>query len=134
MVETIGSLLLNKYAKTYANFCYTKIRYIIIMFKITAFFIIMLCTRIYMRVGILITCGKHLHDRIISLRGDWAHATIVAPPLFIKVSVQRQEGELSCICVNVYSEVFFVFHFIISYSWYSWQYICFVLINSSLKL
>jgi hypothetical protein len=50
----------------------------------------------------LITCGKHFHDRIISLRGDWAHATIVAPPLFIKVSVQSQESELSCICVNVY--------------------------------
>ena len=32
--------------------------------------------RLYVRVGIFLTCGKHLHDRIISLRGKvWAHKT-----------------------------------------------------------
>ena len=37
----------------------------------------------YVRVGILLTHGKHLHDRIISLRGDaWDHRTILTPPLY----------------------------------------------------
>ena len=70
-----------------------------------AFFIITMCARLYMyiRVGILIPYGKHLHDSIISHWGEaWAHAIIVAPPLFIEVSVQSLESELSCICVNVY--------------------------------
>jgi len=26
--------------------------------------------RLYVRVGILLTCGKHLHDHITSLRGE----------------------------------------------------------------
>ena len=111
-----------------------------LVFKITAFFILTLCSRLCMRVGILITCWKHLHDCIISLREDWAHATIVAPPLFIEVSVQSQESQLSWICVNVYPICLylrfcifdfgivlivrffcFFFHCIISYSWYAWQ-------------
>ena len=41
-----------------------------IMFKIIAFFRITLFARLYVRVGILLTFGKHLHDRTISLRGD----------------------------------------------------------------
>jgi len=41
-----------------------------------AFFIITLFARLYMRVGILPTCGKHLHGCIISLRGEaWANIT-----------------------------------------------------------
>ena len=67
-----------------------------IMFKIIAFFMITLFARIYVRVGILLTCGKHLpmHDRIISLTGEaCAHKTSLAPPLFIEVSVPIQENE-----------------------------------------
>jgi hypothetical protein len=53
----------------YDNFCVTKNKYMTcIMFKIIALFIIMLFTRLYVRVGILFTRGKHLHDRILSLR------------------------------------------------------------------
>jgi hypothetical protein len=34
--------------------------------------------------------GKHLHDRIISLRGEvWAHKTSLTPPLFVEVSVLK---------------------------------------------
>jgi len=33
-------------------------------------------TRLYVRFGILFTCRKHLHERIILLRGDgWVHRT-----------------------------------------------------------
>jgi hypothetical protein len=55
---------------------------------------------LYVSVGILITCGKHLHDYIISLRGQvWAQKTSLTPPLLIEVPVPRQESEQSCICV-----------------------------------
>jgi len=40
------------------------------MFKIIAFFIIALFAQLYVRVGILLKCGKHLHGRIISLKGE----------------------------------------------------------------
>jgi len=43
---------------------------------------------VYVRVGILSTCGKHLHDRIVSPRGEiWAHKTSLTLPLLIKVPV-----------------------------------------------
>ena len=48
-----------------------------------------------------LTCGKHVHDRIISLIRDvWIHKTCLAPPLFIYVYVPRQESEWSCICLQ----------------------------------
>jgi hypothetical protein len=69
------------------------------MFKIIAFFIITLFARLFVGVGILLTRGKHLHDRIISLRGEvWAPNTSLSPPLFIKVPVPGKESERSCIC------------------------------------
>jgi len=40
-----------------------EIKYI--MFKIIVSFRIMLFVRLYVRVGILLTSGKHLHDYII---------------------------------------------------------------------
>ena len=59
-----------------------------IMFKIIAFFIITLFARLYARVGILLTYryGKHLHDCIISVRGEvCAHKPGLTTPRFIKV-------------------------------------------------
>ena len=41
------------------------------MFKIIAFFIITMFARLYVRFGNLLTYGKHMHDRIISLIGDF---------------------------------------------------------------
>ena len=47
-----------------------------IMFKITSFFMNTLFARLYLRVGVLLTWIKYLHDRIISLIGEvWAHIT-----------------------------------------------------------
>ena len=38
--------------------------------------------------GILLTHGEHLHDRIISLRGEtWSYRLNLTQPLFIEVSV-----------------------------------------------
>jgi hypothetical protein len=52
-------------------------------------------------VVILLTCGKHLHDRIIS-RGDvWAKQTRLTPPFFMKVSEPSQESKWSGICLLV---------------------------------
>jgi hypothetical protein len=79
----------------------------ILLFKIIVFFIITLCGRLYVRVGILLTWKlKRVHDRIISLRGKvWAHKTRFTPPLFIEVPVSNQEDERSCICELVISTV-----------------------------
>jgi len=58
------------------------------MFKIIAFFIIKLFAQLCVRVEILLTCGKHVHHRIISLRGEtWAYKTCLTPPLFIEAPV-----------------------------------------------
>jgi hypothetical protein len=47
-------------------------------------------------VDIFITCGKHLHDRIISLKGKvWAHTISVTPSRFIEVSVPSWESEVT---------------------------------------
>jgi hypothetical protein len=47
-----------------------------------------LFTRLYVRFGILLTCGKHVHDRITTLREEvWAHTIGLTPPLFIEVPV-----------------------------------------------
>ena len=53
-----------------------------------------------MRVGILLTCGKHLHDRILALQGEvWVHKTSLKPSLFIEVPILSQESERLCIYV-----------------------------------
>ena len=64
---------------------------------------IYLYVRLCVRVDHLLTCGKHMHDGIISLRGDvCAQKTSLTLPLFIEVSVPSQESERSCtsICVR----------------------------------
>jgi hypothetical protein len=101
------------------------------MFRIIAFFMIMLFVRLYVRIGILLACGNHLHDSIILLRREaWTHKTSLSSPLFFGVPVPRKGSEWSCICVlMVYfasfynvsigirkcsdSVVFFAFHSII---------------------
>ena len=58
---------INKYY-TYDKFCVTKIKYIIcIMFRISVLY----NTLQHDFLGyVLLTCGKHVNDRIISLRGQ----------------------------------------------------------------
>jgi hypothetical protein len=46
-----------------------NMRLLFIIFKIIVFFIIMLFTWLHARIVILLTCGRHINDRIISLRG-----------------------------------------------------------------
>ena len=59
-----------------------------------------LFTQLYARVGILLTHGKHLYERIISLREEvCSHKTSLPPALFNKVHISNQESERSCICV-----------------------------------
>ena len=57
-----------------------RLNILCIIFKIMAFFVVVLFAQLYVRVGILFIYGNHLHDRIISLRGEvwasvWAHET-----------------------------------------------------------
>jgi hypothetical protein len=74
------------------HFCVTKINILCIIFKLIAFFIITLFTRLYVRVGILLTSGKHLHDSIILLRGEvWANKTSLTPPFLLKCLYQARK-------------------------------------------
>jgi hypothetical protein len=57
-------------------------------------------TWLYVRIDLLLTCRKHLHNHITSLRGGvWAHKASLTLPLFIEVPVPNQESERSCIWV-----------------------------------
>jgi len=76
------------------NKCVTTFKYILgIIFKIIVFFIITLVTYLYVRVGIVITCRKHLHDCIISLRGRFRFIklTRLIPTLLLKCLYQARK-------------------------------------------
>jgi hypothetical protein len=64
------------------------------------------------RVGILLTCGKHLHEQIFSQRGQvWAQTkTSLTQSIFIELSVSIQQSERSCICVQGVSICLFWFN------------------------
>lgn len=58
----------------------------------------------------LILCGEHLHESIISLRGVvWNHKTSLSPPHFIEVPVPvpTQESEWPCVGVIDFVSVIF---------------------------
>ena len=57
-----------------------------------------LITQLYVRVHILLTCGKHLHARIISLRGLVPQANLIAP-LFIEVPVPSHGSDRLCMYI-----------------------------------
>ena len=81
-----------------------RLNIICIMFKIIAFFIIKLFAWLYERVDILLTWGKHLHDSIISLRGEvWRHKTGLTPPPFFIKMLCAKPGKLAVmyLCVRV---------------------------------
>ena len=52
----------------------------------------------YVRVDILLTFGKQLHDRIITLMLR-AHSTSLTPPHYIEVPIPSQENDESSIFV-----------------------------------
>jgi hypothetical protein len=80
--------------------CVTQIKYIIYNVQDYCVLYKTLLARLYMRLGILLTCRKHLHDCIISVRVDvWAHNISLTPPLFIEVPIPSQKSARSCICV-----------------------------------
>jgi hypothetical protein len=73
-----------------------------------ALFIITLFSLLYVKVGILLTYWKHLHDRITSLSREVCGCkTSIALPLFIEVSVLSLESEWSYMCVAEVSIAYF---------------------------
>ena len=65
-----------------------------VIFNDTSLFVMKLFVRSCAKVGILLACGKHVHDRIISLKSQiWAHKTNLSSSLFIKVRVPSQKDE-----------------------------------------
>ena len=73
------------------------------MFKIIAFFIVTLFAQLYMSVVILLTCRKHLHDCIISLRGEvWAHKTRLTLHFIVKrLNQARKVTSHVFVCLGV---------------------------------
>ena len=60
----------------------------------------MLFVMLYLRVGMLLACGKFLYDRIILLRGEiFNRKTNLTWPLLNKVIVSTKESEQSYISV-----------------------------------
>jgi hypothetical protein len=59
-----------------------------------------------MRVDILLSCGKHIHDCIISFTGDaWAHKTSLTPSHFFYWSACTKPGKWAVICMYLYIRV-----------------------------
>jgi hypothetical protein len=56
---------------------------------------------LYLKVSIVLTCGKHLYDDVIvSPRGEvYKHITSLTLPLLIEVPVPNKESGRSCIYV-----------------------------------
>ena len=76
-----------------------------------------LLTQLYVRVSICLACGKHLLDRIISIRDleVLAHKTSLRSPLIIDVPVPSQQRKRWCIYLlgmTISTIIPFVFHFI----------------------
>ena len=66
---------------------------------LSIWFIVTLFARLYVRVGILLACRKHVHDRTISLTGDvWSHKTSLTPNLLLKCLYQARKTN-SHVCV-----------------------------------
>ena len=75
------------------TFVWWRLNVLYIMLKIIAFFVIPLFARLYVRVGILLTRGNHLHDRIISLRGEvLAHYPKLTSHFLVKYMYQARKG------------------------------------------
>ena len=92
------------------------------MLKIIAFYIITLNTRLYVRLVILLTDGRQLLDKIISLRGEaWVHKTSLTPPLcievplFLRFSIRFQNCSnsvvfLFCFSFDHYNDLLFQYY------------------------
>ena len=96
------------------------------MFKIIAFFYNNAVRPVICEGWRLLVCGKNLHHRIISLKGEvCTNKTSSTPPRFIEVPAPCQEIEQPCICVldvsilHVSMISFFLLHFEnVSTVWY----------------
>ena len=80
-----------------------------VMFNIIVFFIITVFAGLYVRVGILLTHGKHLHDRIISLERDvWSNNTnLILPPFYCARTNQWKWTVIHLCCMCLYFASFY---------------------------
>jgi hypothetical protein len=96
MIEAFDSNRTNIH--TYDNVCVTKIKYSI--FNVQDYIVLYnnVVLPIICEVWHLLKCGNHLHNRIISLRGEVCERkTSLIPPFLIEVPVPSQENERSYI-------------------------------------
>ena len=104
----------------YDNFWATRIKYNVYNVQdysvsgcLVFFFYNIAVLPVYVRVGILLTSWKYLHDRIISLRwADWAYKSSLTLTLLIEAHVLSKESEQSCICVLDFGVIPTVWYFL----------------------
>ena len=71
-----------------------------IQFKIITNSLITLFARLDVVIGILLTCGKHVHDCIISLRGEiWTHKTLTRQFLLKCLYQSRKVSDNVFVCL-----------------------------------
>ena len=99
----------------YDNFCATRIKCIVFNVQDYSFYFVynIAVLAAYVRVDLLLTSWKYLHDRIISLRWmGWAYKSNLTLTLFIEAPVLSHESEWSCICVLDFGVVPTVWYFL----------------------
>ena len=69
--------------------------------------------QLYVRVDILLTCGKNLLDRIISPIGDvWANTISLAPPLFFYWIFHAKPGKWAVMYLSLSTILIFDFEIV----------------------
>jgi hypothetical protein len=69
--------------------------------------------QLYMGVTILLTCGAHLHDRIILLRGEiWPHKTSLTQLFFLLKCQDRNVCGHVFVCLGYQCFLFLLFRYL----------------------
>jgi len=115
MVEAIDCLMkLILYMYIWKTSISWRLNILCIMLKIMTFFVIKLFARLYVRVDILLSRVQHLHDRIISIRGEvFTHKTTLTPPK--NVPSQESIHQRFCYC---FLELFQLWYFPLFYQFH----------------
>ena len=82
----------------------TKIKYIVHNVHDYSVLYKTLFVRFYVRVCVILRCGKHLHDGIISLRGEvWVNKISLTAPLLMKCLYQARKvnGHVFSLSVSI---------------------------------
>jgi len=90
----------DKYLQNFMLYILVYFHILCIQFKIITNSLITLFARLDVVIGILLTCGKHVHDCIISLRGEiWTHKTLTRQFLLKCLYQSRKVSDNVFVCL-----------------------------------